>query len=558
MATVNPAAASSLDVQSIRPSGEITIKLTPFDQREYQKLIAARGETIRWVVGKLKPALALATALDAGCGVGFFSQTLQESGLNVCGFDGRGENVAEARRRFPAIPFEKADIENPGILCLGKFDLVLCFGLLYHLENPLVAIRNLQALTGKCLLLESMCIPDEKPAMLLREEPRQDDQSLTNIACYPSEGSLVKMLYRVGFRVVYRAVPLPDHDDFRETSAHERRRTILLASSTPIDVAGFRLCLEPRESHDPWAKNSATPLSLPKRLGRFLASSNRSKYITLAHRARRVFPRMPIPLRLPFGSWWLAEKSALDHQLLYDDFETEERQFVQRLLRSGMTVVDVGAHHGLYTLLASKCVGENGLVIAFEPSPRECRRLEKHLRLNRCSNVFLSKCALGHVAGSADLFLSNGFHDWCNSLSSASVPDSSQVVQVPVRRLDDALEDSGIGEVDFIKIDAEGAELSILQGAAKLLSFSRRPSILTEVQDVRTRPWGYPARDIVEFLTQRNYKWFALASGGLLQPISCDQSEYDANLVALPSERLEEFQTLFEHKCPQPQAKGGN
>lgn len=65
---------------------------------------------------------------------------------------------------------------------MGRFDFVLCCGLLY-LENPLLAMRNLPALTEKCLLLESMCIPDEKPSMLLREEPRADDQSLTDIAC---------------------------------------------------------------------------------------------------------------------------------------------------------------------------------------------------------------------------------------------------------------------------------------------------------------------------------------------------------------------------------------
>ena len=183
------------EVQPIRLTTEITMHLTPFDQKEYRQLIEARGETIRRAMRRLKPALGLSNAVDAGCGVGFFSQTLAECGLNVCGFDGRGENVAEARRRFPHIPFEQGDIEERAILQLGRFDLVLCFGLLYHLENPLRAIRNLRGLTEKCLLLESMCLPEEKPSMLLREEPRQEDQGLRDMACYPSEGSLVKMLY---------------------------------------------------------------------------------------------------------------------------------------------------------------------------------------------------------------------------------------------------------------------------------------------------------------------------------------------------------------------------
>jgi SAM-dependent methyltransferase len=179
--------------------------------------------------------------------VGFFSQTLSECGLNVCGFDGRAENVTEARRRFPHLPFEQGDVEERAILELGRFDLVLCFGLLYHLENPLLAIRNLRRLTGKCLLLESMCLPEEKASILLREEPGQDDQSLTDVAWYPSEGSLVKMLYRAGFGKVYRVTPLPDHEDFRETTEHVRRRTVLLATFVPVEIAGFRLIPEPHK-----------------------------------------------------------------------------------------------------------------------------------------------------------------------------------------------------------------------------------------------------------------------------------------------------------------------
>src|SRR5216684_5747198 len=277
-------------VQPIRLTTETTIHLTPFDQKEYRQLIEARGETIQRAVTRLKPALKLSNAVDAGCGVGFFSQTLSECGLNVCGFDGRKENVAEARRRFAHIPFGEGDIEERAILQLGRFDLVLCFGLLYHLENPLLAIRNLHGLTEKCLLLESMCLPEEKTSMLLRAEPRQEDQSLGRVACYPSESSLVKMLYRAGFGTVYRVMPQPDHEDFRDTAKHARRRTVLLASVVPIDIAGFRLIPEPQETEDPWRKKSAATATLPQRIGRSLASPARKKYITLANRARRIFP----------------------------------------------------------------------------------------------------------------------------------------------------------------------------------------------------------------------------------------------------------------------------
>jgi FkbM family methyltransferase len=536
------------EFQPIRLTTEITMQLTPFDQKEYRRLIEARGETIQCAVTRLKPALGLSNAVDAGCGVGFFSQTLAECGLNVCGFDARGENVAEARRRFPDIPFEQGDIEGKVILELGRFDLVLCFGLLYHLENPLLAIRNLRGLTEKCLLLESMCLPEEKPSILLREEPRQEDQSLTEVACYPSEGGLAKMLYRAGFKLVYRLIPLPDHDDFRETAQHARRRTILLASTAPIDIAGFRLVPEPVEAEDPWVKKPSATATLPQRIGRFLTSPARRKYITLANRARRIFPGMPIPLRLPFGAWWLAEKSALDHELIYNEFERMETGFVERLLRRNMTVVDAGAHHGLYTLLASKRVGWQGRVIAVEPSPRECDRLEKHLRLNRCSNTELVSCALGENPGETDLYLVDGFQDWCNSLRPPAVDEPVRTVRVAVRRLDDVLAELGVSKVDFIKLDVEGAELSVLYGAMKLLQRESRPTILAEVQDTRTQPWGYAAREIIQFLVRMDYRWFAIAAKGALLPISCDQETYDANLVALPVERTEEFLSLLGQK----------
>lgn len=537
--------SSTRESQPIHLTTEITIKLTPFDQREYRRLIESRGETIRRVVRKLKPAMGLSSALDAGCGVGFFAQTLGECGLHVCGFDARVENVAEAQRRFPGISFGLADVEDRGILQLGRFDLVLCFGLVYHLENPLLAMRNLRAITEKCLLLESICVPNERPVFLLREEPGQQDQSLTELACYPSESSLVKMLYRSGFTNVYRVDELPDHEDFRETADRVQKRTMLLASSVPLEISGFRLLLEPQENEDPWVKKPAAKATLAQRVGRFLASPTRKKYITLTSRARRVFPGMPIPLRLPFGAWWLAENSALDHELLYGKFEKMEMGFVKRLLRRDMTVVDVGAHHGFYTLLASKRVGWDGRVVAIEPSLRECARLERHLRINRCSNVELVPCAAGEEPSEADLYVADGFHDWCNSLQPPGEGEPPRTVRVQVRRLDDILSGLKISKVDFMKLDVEGAELSVLYGAMGLLHRENRPAMLVEVQDVRTQRWGYAAREILQFLIRMDYQWFVIAAKGVLLPISCREQTYDANLVALPAERTEEFLNLL-------------
>ena len=358
------------------------------------------------------------------------------------------------------------------------------------------------------------------------------------------EASTVEIQLTEFVGAVCRGAELPDHDDFRDTPEHARGGTVLPASASAVQAPGFAEIAESREEVDPGSKNahSVAAPSLAHRLRRFARQQRKTKYFALAGRARSIFPEMPIPLRLPFGAWWLAQKSALDHQLMHGSFEDGETRFVQKFLRPGMTVLDVGAHHGLYTLLASKKVGRRGKVIAFEPSSRERRRLLRHVRVNACRNVVVEGCALGNEVGEADLFVVRGWQDWCNSLRPPAVEEGTETIRVSVETLDDVLWRLRVDVVDFIKLDAEGAELGVLQGARELLRGAARPVILAEVQDLRTQPWGYRARDIVELLLREKYCWFAVTGDGNLQPAATDMDSYDANLVAVPAERVDQVQ----------------
>ncbi len=524
---------------------------TVFDQSHYLNLIEARGETIRRMVNELRSVLELSTALDAGCGVGFFSEILQDAGFNVHAFDGRIENVEEARSRFPSISFAKGDVESSEIRRLGEFDLVLCFGLLYHIENPFSAIRNLRAVTRKGLLLESMCLPDKKPWMLLREEPSLEDQSLTDVAFYPSEGCFVRMLYRAGFAGVYRVRALPDHDDFRDTPEHTRRRTVLFASVEKVTSPELVALDEPGDADDPWSKLSiqtSPALRGLQRLRRFASRPISQKIQSVALRVRRIFPNAPVPFRLPFGAWFLAGNSQVDEALRNGGFESAELLFVQRYLEPGMIVLDIGAHHGVYTLLASKQVGPAGRVVSFEPSPRERGQLRRNVRLNLCSNVRIERYALGSARSQVDLYLVGGGEDGCNSLRPPAVQSETRTVPVEVFTLDEIASKLGLTKVDFVKLDVEGAELDVLKGAIGLLQTTARPVLLVEVYDIRTKPWGYQAREIVQFLDRLRYRWFQLLGSGSLRLVSSNLAVYDANLVALPTERMDEILNSLEKK----------
>ncbi len=224
-----------------------------FDAKPSQEINEARLAALSAFLPDLVSQRKFENALDAGCGIGVFSRYLSKIGLRTTSFDVRAENVAEARTREPNVEFHVCDIEETGVLELGTFDLVLCFGLLYHLESPFRAIRNLQNLTRSLLLIESMVMPEQKPVAALVNEAPGMDQSLRGIALVPSEACLIKMLYVSGFARVYKLATPPDHDDYVETPSHEIRRTMLAASRFQLHSDLYESVPDPR-LEDLWQK----------------------------------------------------------------------------------------------------------------------------------------------------------------------------------------------------------------------------------------------------------------------------------------------------------------
>lgn len=267
---------------------------------------------------------------------------------------------------------------------------------------------------------------------------------------------------------------------------------------------------------------------------RFLRKPLHEQSRSFYARWRRVFPNLPVPVWLPYGAWFMGRNDYFGSKLTHDGFETAERAFVQNFLKPGMSVLDVGAHHGLYTLLASKCVGREGRVISFEPSTRERKALLLNLRLNGTKNVTVEPIALGSQDFKAQLYVVDREETGCNSLRPPVTTSTTSTTQVQVRRLDDWAAEHHIDHVDFIKLDVEGGELEFLRGAERLLTGARRPVILAEVQDVRTEPWGYRAKDIIEHMAQKGYEWFALSDRSSVVELDVSSDKFDGNFVACP------------------------
>ena len=224
-------------------------------------------------------------------------------------------------------------------------------------------------------------------------------------------------------------------------------------------------------------------------------------------------------------------------------------RFLERFLQPGMTVLDAGAHEGYYTLFASKRVGRGGKVIAFEPSPRERKALRWHVLINRCWNVRIQGLALGEENGEADLHIVDGVQTGLNSLRPPAIAGRAGILKVRVTSLDDWLRVHDLDRADFIKLDVEGAELSVLKGASGLLRRRPRPVIYAEVEDRRTQPWGYRASEIVTTLDALEYEWFQPESDGKLVAIGPEREEFQANLVAVPKERRAEVLCRTNQTC---------
>ncbi len=203
--------------------------------------------------------------------------------------------------------------------------------------------------------------------------------------------------------------------------------------------------------------------------------------------------------------------------------EAETKAFCS-LVEQGMTVVDVGANIGYYTLLAARLVGASGRVIALEPSSANYRLLTQNVALNGYENVTVLNLAAGEKPGQVRLYLDPANFGNC-SLSSANVPVGAGSEEVEVTTLDHLL-DAGVfgGRVDLIKLDVQGAQGLVLRGAQRTLG-RFRPKIMMEFASQWLKGMGSSPLEIMNRLEPFGYSAYALnGSVGAATALARDQA----------------------------------
>ena len=173
--------------------------------------------------------------------------------------------------------------------------------------------------------------------------------------------------------------------------------------------------------------------------------------------------------------------------------------------KEGDIVVDIGAHVGRYTIIASKRVGPNGKVIAIEADPGNFEMLNRNIQLNRLENIITLNYAAFSEETKIKLYLPAGdIFTKYNPIMSNQIWVKPQVkfIEVNANTLDNILQQIGTRQVNWIKIDVEGAKFEVLKGAHNLLLNNKNITLLIEVHG---SPKDYRLK-VEELLRLYNFK----------------------------------------------------
>jgi FkbM family methyltransferase len=161
---------------------------------------------------------------------------------------------------------------------------------------------------------------------------------------------------------------------------------------------------------------------------------------------------------------------------VYTSMVDHEEDIVEQFSpKTGDIVIDVGAAFGFYAIMASKRVGQQGKVIAIEPQPDSFGMLNRNIKLNKLANIVTLNYAVSSGKTKVKLYSSY------STIAERAGQGLQSYVEVSADTLDNLLRQVGIDEVNWIKVDVEGAELDVLKGAVGILSRSRDIALLVEV-----------------------------------------------------------------------------
>ena len=265
--------------------------------------------------------------------------------------------------------------------------------------------------------------------------------------------------------------------------------------------------------------------------------------------------RISVPVRIPdVGrmAFYLHDKPDIwisDVIRKGDLFDWQVMTLLKLLTNLGDTFLDIGANIGWFSVIGSRLVSERGAVIAVEPDPDNYRLLQLNVLGNRCTNVTSLAVAAGASSGVASLSRSpDNQGDHRLEIST----DRSDIVPVPVRRLDDFIgPGDGFRPINVIKIDTQGSETAVIKGLSATLADSPLARIVLEYWPYGLERCGSSARELIDVLERESFLLWRIQPDASLRSMSSDDllalaegplhpdSQHFADLVAVSATDLD-------------------
>jgi FkbM family methyltransferase len=211
--------------------------------------------------------------------------------------------------------------------------------------------------------------------------------------------------------------------------------------------------------------------------------------------------------------------------LLEGIWEPKTTRYVCDSLAPRQVFLDVGANAGYFSLLASRCVGESGMVLAVEPNPAMVKQLRQNTERNGLTNIAIAEAACSDSVEVRDLYIGNPYNTGNSSLSRDNLTWTKSV-KVTCTTVDLLVEKYGLHHVDLVKIDVEGAELQVLRGMTAVLK-RLRPRIIIELVPSLLESFSTTVAAINEYLATFHYRTLSLEehSNYLCVPVECSMTE---------------------------------
>ena len=188
-----------------------------------------------------------------------------------------------------------------------------------------------------------------------------------------------------------------------------------------------------------------------------------------------------------------------------DGYESENFEYYRQTIKKDDHVIDIGGHIGLQAVVFSK-LASNGKVYVFEPAPNTYAIITKTIKINDLHDrITVFKEAVSDKRGVTSFFINDTpLADNANSLVQHRLDKKLVEVKVPLISIDEFIAENKISKIDFIKVDAEGAELDVLKGAVKCFA-DFKPKMTLGLHPSPIKQKGDSLAEIFDLLKNYNY-----------------------------------------------------